>query len=52
MTKPNLKNLALTNIAIAKAEKMIINEIARYLPTDVKKQKAKQTRLIMIKLRY
>lgn len=39
LTKPNLKNLALTNIAIAKAEK-------RCLPTDVGNQKAKQTRLL------
>jgi len=46
LTKPNLKNLALTNIAIAKAEKMTINEIARCLPTDVGNQKAKQTRLL------
>lgn len=46
LTKPNLKNLALTNIAIAKAEKMTINEIARCLPTDVSNQKAKQTRLL------
>jgi len=46
LTKPNLKNLGLTNIAIAKAEKMTINEIARCLPTDVKSQKSKQTRLL------
>lgn len=46
LSKPNLKNLALTNIAIAKAEKMTINEIARCLPTDVGNQKAKQTRLL------
>jgi hypothetical protein len=46
LTKPNLKNLGLTNIAIAKAEKMTINEIARCLPTDVKNQKSKQTRLL------
>jgi len=44
LTKPNLKNLGLTNIA--KAEKMTINEIARCLPTDVKSQKSKQTRLL------
>jgi hypothetical protein len=46
LTKPNLKNLGLTNIAIVKAEKMTINEIARCLPTDVKNQKSKQTRLL------
>jgi len=46
LSKPNLKNLALTNIAMAKAEKMTINEIARCLPTDVKNQKVKQTRLL------
>jgi hypothetical protein len=46
LTKPNLKNLGLTNIAIAKAEKMTINEIARCLPTNVKNQKSKQTRLL------
>ena len=46
LTKPNLKNLSLTNIAIAKAEKMTINEITRCMPTDVKNQKSKQTRLL------
>jgi len=46
LTKPNIKNLALTNIAIAKSEKTTINEIARCLPVDVKKQKSKQTRLL------
>ena len=43
---PDLKNLGLTNIAITKAEKITINEIARCLPVDVKKQKSKQTRLL------
>jgi len=46
LAKPDLKNLGLTSIAIAKAEKMTINEIARCLPIDVKNQKAKQTRLL------
>lgn len=46
LSKPNLKNLALTSIAIAKAKKMTINEIARCLPTDTKRQKSKQTRLL------
>jgi len=46
LTKPNLKNLGLINIAIAKAKKITINEIARCLPTDVKNQKSKQTRLL------
>ena len=46
LSKPDLKNLALTTIAIAKAEKITINEISRCLPTDVKNQKAKQTRLL------
>ena len=41
LAKPDLKNLGLTSIAIAKAEKMTINEIARCLPIDVKNQKAK-----------
>ena len=35
---PDLKNLGLTNIAITKAEKITINEIARCLPVDVKNQ--------------
>ena len=43
---PDLKNLGLTNIAITNAEKITINEIARCLPVDVKKQKSKQTRLL------
>lgn len=46
LSKPDLKNLGLTNIAITKAERMAINEIARCLPTDVKHQKSKQTRLL------
>jgi len=46
LSKPSLKNLILVTIAIALAEKLRINEIARHLPVDVKHQKAKQTRLL------
>jgi len=53
LSKPSLKNLILVTIAIALAEKLKINEIARHLPVDVKHQKAKQTRLLrMLKRRY
>jgi hypothetical protein len=41
-----LKTLALVAIAISLAQKLKINEIARCMPTDVKHQKAKQTRLL------
>lgn len=46
LTKPNIKNLGLTAIAIAKSSKLTINEIARCLPVDVSNQKSKQTRLL------
>jgi len=46
LSKPKLKTLALIAIAISLSEKLKINEIARHLPTDVKHQKAKQTRLL------
>ena len=53
LSKPSLKNLILVTIAIALAEKLKINEIARHLPVDVKHQKSKQTRLLrMLKRRY
>ena len=49
LSKPRLKTLALIAIAISLAKKMkineIANEIAREIPTDVKHQKSKQTRL-------
>ena len=44
--KPRLKTLALVAIAISLAKKLKINEIARHMPTDVKHQKSKQTRLL------
>ena len=46
LSKPNLKNLSLTTIAMAKSNRLKINEIARNLPVDVGNQKAKQTRLL------
>ena len=46
ISKPNLKNLCLTTIAMAKSEKLTINEIARKMPVDVRNQKTKQTRLL------
>lgn len=46
LSKPNLKNLCLTTIAMAKSNRLKINEIARNLPVDVANQKAKQTRLL------
>jgi len=46
VSKPRLKTMALIAVAISLVEKMKINEIAREMPTDVKHQKAKQTRLL------
>ncbi len=46
LSKPKLKTLSLIIIAIAMAKKLTINEIARKIPADVKRQKAKQTRLL------
>ena len=40
LSKPNLKNLSLTTIAMAKSNRLKINEIARNLPVDVRNQKA------------
>jgi len=46
LSKPKLRNLILTSIAIGKTEKLQINEIAKNLPVDVKHKKSKQTRLM------
>ena len=46
LSKPKLRNLILTSIAIGKTEKLRINEIAKNLPVDVKRKKSKQTRLL------
>jgi hypothetical protein len=46
LSKPRLKTLALIAIAITLTEKLKINEIARNIPTDVKRQKSKQNRLL------
>lgn len=46
LSKPKLKTLGLIIIAMMKAKKMTINEIARELPVNVKRQKSKQTRLL------
>ena len=46
LSKPRLKTLALIAVAISLAKKLKINQIARKTPTDVKHQKAKQTRLL------
>ena len=46
LSKPRLKTLALIAIAISLAKRLKINEIARRIPTDVKHQKCKQTRLL------
>ena len=46
LSKPKLRNLILTSIAIGKTERLRINEIARNLPVDVKRKKSKQTRLL------
>jgi hypothetical protein len=46
LSKPRLKTLALIAVAISLVKKLKINEIARKMPTDVKHQKAKQTRLL------
>ena len=36
LSKPKLRNLVLTSIAIGKTEKLRINEIAENMPVDVK----------------
>jgi hypothetical protein len=46
LSKPRLKTLALILVAISLAKKLKINQVARKMPTDVKHQKAKQTRLL------
>jgi len=46
LSKPKLRNLILTSIAIGKTEKLRINEIAKNLPVHVKRKKSKQTRLL------
>lgn len=46
LSKPQLKNLGLVSIAIAKAKRLSINGISREIPTDVNRQKSKQTRLL------
>ena len=46
LSKPKLRNLILTSIAIGKTEKLRINKIASNLPVDVKHKKSKQTRLM------
>jgi hypothetical protein len=46
LSKPRLKTLALIAIAISLVKELKINKIARKMPTDVKRQKAKQTRLL------
>lgn len=46
LSKPKLRNLILTSIAIGKTEKLRINEIAKNLPVHVKHKKSKQTRLL------
>ena len=45
LSKPKLRNLILTSIAIGKTEKLRINEIASNLPVKVNHKKSKQTRL-------
>ena len=44
LTKPTLKNVILTTLAIALAKTFRINEIASRLPVAVKHQKTKQKR--------
>jgi hypothetical protein len=46
LSKPKLRNLILTSIAIGKTEKLGINEISSNLPVDVKHRKSRQTRLM------
>ena len=46
LSKPKLRNLILTSIAIGKTEKLQINEIAQNMPVDVKHKKSRQTRLL------
>jgi hypothetical protein len=46
LSKPKLRNLVLTSIAIGKTEKLRINEIAKNMPVDVKHKKSRQTRLL------
>jgi len=46
LSKPKLRNLILTSIAIGKTEKLRINEIASNLPVDVNNRKSRQTRLM------
>lgn len=46
LSKPRLKTLALIAVAISLAKELKINRIARKMPTDVKHQKCKQTRLL------
>ena len=46
LSKPKLRNLVLTSIAIGKTKKLRINEISRNMPVDVKHKKSRQTRLL------
>jgi hypothetical protein len=46
LTKPTLKNVILTTLAIALAKTFRINEIASRLPVAVTHQKTKQKRLL------
>ena len=46
LTKPTLKNVILTTLAIALAKTFRINEVASRLPVGVKHQKTKQKRLL------
>ena len=46
LSKPKLRNLILTSIAVGKTEKLRINGIAKNLPVHAKHKKSKQTRLL------
>lgn len=46
LSRPKLRNLILTSIAIGKTERLRINEISQNMPVDVKHKKSRQTRLL------
>ena len=48
MKKPTFRNLLFVLIAISVAKTFRINEIASYLPLDIKKEKSKQKRFLRL----
>lgn len=52
LSKPKLKNLILSTIAISKTDKLRINRIANNIPVKVKHKKSKQNRLMRFLKNY